>query len=129
VQKVIGDYRETARSKTADSRRVGFAGTFATRRGWGTLYVRRFGRDFCQLTVIAAEGTTVLIDPVVETAIGGLVVTGYAPLPVGYLALGDSYAAGAGASDPASKGYAGLFAASLRGNGAAIQYTTRRWAG
>ena len=122
VKKVVGSYQETARSKTVDTRRIGFAGTLGESRGWGTLYVRQFGRDYCQITIIAAQGTTVLIDPVLETMTSGLIATGYVAIPANYLALGDSYALGTGASDPATKGYAGLFAASLSGTGKAIPF-------
>ncbi len=122
VKKVIGNYQETARSKTVDTRRVGFAGTLGETRGWGTLYVRQFGRDYCQITIIAAQGTTILIDPVLETMVSGLIATGYVAIPANYLALGDSFAVGTGASNPATKGYAGLFAASLSGTGPAIPF-------
>lgn len=129
VQQVIGDYRETARSKTFDTRRVGFAGNFGQGKGWGWLYVRQFGRDFCQITVIGAQGTTLQLDPILETAISTMVARDYTAVPPGYLALGDSYALGTGASDPASKGYAALFAASLRGTGPAITVKNQAVAG
>jgi lysophospholipase L1-like esterase len=45
--------------------------------------------------------------------------TGHAapPEPAVYLALGDSVAAGTGATDPATRGYVGLLADDLQGNG------------
>ena len=129
VKKVIDSYQETARSKTIDTRRIGFAGTLGQNRGWGTLYVRQFGRDFCQITIMAAQGTTVLIDPVLETMVGELVATGYVPIPANYLALGDSYALGTGATDPATKGYAGLFASFLSGTGKTISFKNQGIAG
>lgn len=116
MKSVIGNYQETTSSRTYDTRRVGFSGTLGKGTAWGSLYLRQFGRDYCQITIIAAEGTVVLLDPILETMISKLGVLTYTPMPIGYLALGDSYAAGTGASDPATTGYAGLFAAYLRGN-------------
>lgn len=116
VKTVVGNYQQTASGRTFDSRRTSFTGTLGKGTAWGEFYVRQFGRDYCQVTIIAAEGTTLVVEPVMETMISKLHVLLYTPMPVGYLALGDSYAAGTGASDPATTGYAGLFAAWLRGD-------------
>lgn len=113
---VIGSYAETSRAQSFDTRRIGFSGTLGQGSSWGSLYLRQFGLDFCQVTIIAAQGTVVLLDPILETMIGSLNVLLYTPMPIGYLALGDSYAVGTGASNPATKGYAGLFASFLRGD-------------
>jgi lysophospholipase L1-like esterase len=115
LKTVIANYEEKASSRTFDTRRIGFAGRLGQGSTWGTLYVRQFGLDYCQITIIAAEGSTVLVDPLLETMTSSLKVLLYSPAKVGYLALGDSYAVGVGASDPATKGYAGLFATALRG--------------
>jgi lysophospholipase L1-like esterase len=115
LRTVIGGYEETASTQTFDTRRVGFSGRLGQGSAWGTLYLRQFGLDYCQITIIAAEGTTILLDPILETMVSSLGVLLYNPAPIGYLALGDSFAVGTGASDPATKGYAGLFATYLRG--------------
>ena len=111
----IPDAREGARTTGAGSRRVAFTGTAEGKARWGVVAVRAFGLDFCQITVTATIGTTVAIDPLVATVAGALAARNPRPAPVGYLALGDSYAAGVGASDPATRGYVPLFAETLRG--------------
>jgi lysophospholipase L1-like esterase len=115
LQKALTGYQETSRVKAADARRVAFTGKLGGKASWGILYLRQFGLDFCQLTVTATDGTTLLIEPLVETMAGSLVATRPRPAPIGYVALGDSYAAGIGAQDPASGGYAAQFASTLRG--------------
>ena len=111
----IPDAREGDRTKAAGSRRVAFTGTSDGKARWGTIAVRAFGLDFCQVTVVATIGTTRFLDPLVEATTGALAAKNPRPAPVGYLALGDSYTAGVGASDPATRGYVPLFAATLVG--------------
>ena len=72
LKTVIGNYQETNRAKAYETRRVNFSGTLGQGTGWGTLYLRQFGRDFCQITIIAAEGTVVLLDPILETMVSSL---------------------------------------------------------
>lgn len=111
----IPDATEGARGKAVGSRRVPFTGSTDGKSRWGVVAVRAFGLDYCQLVVAATIGTTTLIDPIVATAAGSLTARNPRPAPVGYLALGDSYAAGIGASDPATRGYVPLFADTLVG--------------
>ena len=125
VKQVVGGLEETKRTNGIGTRRITFSGTLGQAPGSGTYYIRQFGQDFCQVTVIAAQGTALQIDPIVETVIGNLTVRTYRPAPANYLALGDSYAFGTGASDPATKGYAGLFATTLRGTGPAITFANQ----
>lgn len=129
VKQVVGGLEETGRTKSLDTRRITFSGSVGASRGWGTFYIRQFGQDYCQVTVISAQGTTLQTDVVVETVISNLTVRQYRPNPVNYLALGDSYALGTGASDPATKGYAGLFAASMRTNGRTANFTNQAVSG
>ncbi len=111
----IPDAKEGGRTKAAGSRRVAFTGTSDGKARWGTIAVRAFGLDFCQVTVIATIGTTRFLDPLVEATADSLAARNPRPAPIGYLALGDSYAAGVGASDPATRGYVPLFADTLVG--------------
>jgi len=115
LRATIPDAREQGRTKAVGSRRVAFTGSSDGKARWGTIAVRAFGLDFCQVTVIATIGTTRFLDPLIEATAGSLSARNPRPAPVGYLALGDSYAAGVGASDPPTRGYVPLFADTLLG--------------
>lgn len=121
LQGQLADYQQLDQEGGGGARRIDFVGRSGDKRSWGTLYVRQYGRDYCQLTVIATAGTTTLLDPAVLTMTGSLVAVNPRPAPVAYLALGDSYAAGVGARDPQSGGYAPRLVAALNdGNAAPI---------
>ncbi len=115
LQGRLASFREVSRNGEGYARRVAFTGQIGGASGWGTLALRQFGLDFCQVTVLATTGTTLLLDPLIETMSASLVAANPRPAPLGYLALGDSYAVGVGATDPATGGYAARFAATLRG--------------
>ncbi|CAA9574376.1 MAG: hypothetical protein AVDCRST_MAG18-2367 [uncultured Thermomicrobiales bacterium] len=117
VQSRLTEYQEEPQVRGAGTQRVDFTGRSGDKRAWGSLYVRQFGLDFCQLTVIATAGTTALLDPLTETMTGSLAAVNPRPAPVAYLALGDSYAAGVGAADPATGGYAPRFVAAINDGG------------
>ena len=117
LQQRLSDYQEVAQVKGAGTRRVNFTGKSGDKRAWGSLYVRQFGLDYCQVTVLAMAGTTTLLDPLADALTGSLVAINPRPAPLAYLALGDSYAAGVGATDPQATGYVPRFLAMINEQG------------
>jgi lysophospholipase L1-like esterase len=114
LQQRVSEFKEVTQVKGAGSRRVNFTGKSGDQRAWGSLYVRQFGLDYCQVTVMATAGTTILLDPLT----GSLAALKPRPAPLAYLALGDSYAAGVGATDPQAGGYVPRFLDLLNEQGA-----------
>ena len=117
LQQRLSEYQEIAQVKGAGTRRVNFTGKSGDKRAWGSLYVRQFGLDYCQVTVMATAGTTTLLDPLADALTISLAAINPRPAPLAYLALGDSYAAGVGATDPQTAGYVPRFLAMINEQG------------
>ncbi|HEY8600070.1 MAG TPA: GDSL-type esterase/lipase family protein [Thermomicrobiales bacterium] len=66
---------------------------------------------------MATAGTTTLLDPLADALTGSLAAINPRPAPLAYLALGDSYAAGVGATDPLTSGYVPRFLAMINEHG------------
>lgn len=69
------------------------------------------------MTLLATAGTTTLLDPLADALTGSLAAIDPRPAPLAYLALGDSYAAGVGATDPQVGGYVPRFLAMINEQG------------
>ena len=139
VQGLVTGYQETDAAREPDGLRVDFTGALGGRPGRGMVYFKQSGPTICQATLIVAEGSGVAYEAAFQALTTTMAANNAAaaawPTPtvpraptarrtpaaagasreIRYLALGDSYAYGTGASDPATRGYAARFAAYLRG--------------
>jgi lysophospholipase L1-like esterase len=148
VQGLVTGYQETDAAREQDGLRVDFTGALSGRPGRGMVYFKQSGPTICQSTLIVTEGSSVAYDAAFQALTATMAATNAAaaawPTPtapraptatrtpaaagatreIRYLALGDSYAYGTGASDPATRGYAARFAAYLKGQPGATVTTT-----